>query len=201
MKMLMMKMLALATILSGMTLFADDAVLYWMVQDPLIVSRDGTQEWYIDEWNEERSDKAIDAARVRVVDAGGEYYYLDLLAQYGESNTTLKPTGISVLEVTGDSEFGYFAGPAWADVSQYNSDGWSFQMELGHYDDSGEWTVSVATDTQSWKTMRQHINESLVFDPGVIHWAPEAFVAPEPTSGLLLLFGGAMLALRRRRAV
>ena len=90
------------------------------------------------------------------------------------------------------------------DISSYASSGYSFFVELANYN-NGSWETVASgkdkaisyTDLQDKgyvaTTFQQGLNISGGYNMGQN--------VPEPTSGLLLLMGGAMLALRRRRRV
>ena len=90
------------------------------------------------------------------------------------------------------------------DISGYANSGYSFFVELANYNNG------------SWETVASGKNNAISYT----NWQTDGYVAttfqqglnisqnggynmgqnvPEPTSGLLLLMGGAMLALRRRR--
>lgn len=89
-----------------------------------------------------------------------------------------------------------------SDISQYESDAYLFYVEMSNYA-NGEYST-VATGYK-W-TYDELVSSGYVADTFDV---PSAIAAgstsnfgsaiPEPSSGLLLLIGGAMLALRRRR--
>ncbi len=66
--------------------------------------------------------------------------------------------------------------------------------------------ISSAGDYVAYGTTTMNLaaaagmNQTKTLDASAITYVPKASDIPEPTSGLLLLVGGAMLALRRRRA-
>ena len=82
----------------------------------------------------------------------------------------------------------------------------SFAIELGNWE-SGEWVTLATSGTMSYSDLAVkdadgvHILQMAEsvdlsnFQP----WAPNAYVVPEPSSGLLALIGAGLLALRRRR--
>ena len=52
----------------------------------------------------------------------------------------------------------------------------------------------------TYSSLSDYIHETFDLNPGQLAvWTPTQFTIPEPTSGLLLLVGGAMLALRRKQ--
>ena len=184
--------------------FAGGEVLWWMVGDPAnsdgnlsgitISDLDGTTIAPNADGSYTVRDMDINAARVRVV---GTDNYLDLVAT---------PTGTTqpiVIGDTGDVPDYFFAA-----VVPYNSTEYSFMIELGNYDfDNGSWVALAVSDAASYDTLKNgshHIAEWSVNEsptPTGGPWAPTAYTVPEPTSGLLFVVGGALLALRRRRRV
>ncbi len=66
--------------------------------------------------------------------------------------------------------------------------------------------ISSAGDYVAYGTTTMNLaaaagmNQTKTLDASAITYVPKAADVPEPTSGLLLVLGGAMLALRRRRA-
>ena len=80
--------------------------------------------------------------------------------------------------------------------------GWSFYVELWN-NDNGTWTLAGtanADEPASYDTLKgsHQIRSTMSMDTAL--FTPTA-VIPEPTSGMLLLMGSALLALRRRRTV
>ncbi len=90
----------------------------------------------------------------------------------------------------------------WADISDYASG--SFVIELGNYED-GKWTVLAVSESVSYGDLasaRAIADTDVGVDPNVmVPWNPKTYVVPEPSSGLMLVVGAALLALRRKREV
>ena len=78
--------------------------------------------------------------------------------------------------------------------------GWSFFIELQNYDAEKGWYTSGRSDTYAYNQISasSFSTSSSLSTVSPTAWAPSVPV-PEPTSGLLMLVGGALLALRRRR--
>ena len=94
----------------------------------------------------------------------------------------------------------------YADVSAYanGSPEYAFIVELGNWDGSN-WSTLALSETASYADLaaNNHIDNVSGYNPNPITpWMPTSYVVPEPSSGLMLLVGAALLALRRgkRRA-
>lgn len=88
-----------------------------------------------------------------------------------------------------------------SDISAYESDAYLFYVEMINYSTNPETVTAGAKWSYDQLTTSGYVADS--FDvPSVIAAASATNFGspiPEPSSGLLLLMGGAMLALRRRR--
>lgn len=124
-------------------------------------------------------------AKVKNLDEG---IYLTAISGEGD-------TGIADIpkEAFADGE-GMFAG---LDRIQNIGDNYRFLIEL--YDDSG---LLAHGEGKSFVELSSSIGISGKTEPGELTaWTGGSFKAvPEPTSGLMLLLGTALLALRRKRA-
>lgn len=82
------------------------------------------------------------------------------------------------------------------DVSAYSTDGWSFYVEL--------WNDGTYLSKSDSITYSQAYNLGAIYEPlepsGTDIAKFSSFAVPEPTSGLLMLFGLCGLALKRKRA-
>ena len=90
-----------------------------------------------------------------------------------------------------------------ADVSAYASGSpeYAFIIELGNWDGSN-WSTLALSETVSYNSLdaNSHIDHVSGINPNPITpWVATSYVVPEPSSGLLLLVGAALLALRRRK--
>ena len=187
---------------------ADDHVLYFQLDDPLVDcgSDDGTQHVStLQRWGK------LDSARVAAQTEGGEKIYLDLYFPTDPTNPSgsswvVDPTAeprLDTTEVIGGYLDGGYARASLESTlgSQYAS--YSFAVELGRWggDDGNEWLLAAVSSWEDFESIKEHVAEE-VYYAGVSRWMPSGFVAvPEPTSGLLMLLGGALLALRRKRRV
>jgi len=200
----MFKCFALAltvSLLAGAAYSGDTptSALYWMVNNDSITSIYGS------EWASVADASAyVNAARVAAT-KDGSTVYLNLY----DPNQTSAGTVVDVIDgYTIGSDAGTEAG-LWADVSDYS--GYTFAIELGNYDATGDkWEKFAWGESASYAALSEanYISFQGASDPadpwtGTFGsgFADGGYAVPEPTSGMLLLMGGALLALRRRRNV
>ena len=165
---------------------ADEPTVLWWLVDP-----DDEVDWYGQTKTVE--DLRPISARVRVDKDGVTDGYLTFWM--------LTEDGDVIPE--GDVGFPSFSVPveAYADVSAYGGASYSFAIELGNYE-SGTWVARVTSEASSYTDLvaAHHIDQwdGINPVPGQV-WHPATYSVPEPSSGLLMLIGGALLALRRRK--
>lgn len=165
---------------------ADEAgVLLWMVDNPEIVDR-GSVAGYV-------SPEGLSATAARVVatDSDGASVYLNLCYDAGDGDFVV--TDISLASLTSD----YRAGPLWASFSGLdNPESFFYAIELGTVSDGG-WTALAVSDVYTFAQLDRFTSYDAMSVPVDI-WMPHSYSVPEPSSGLLLIMGMAVLALRRK---
>ena len=90
---------------------------------------------------------------------------------------------------------------AWFAVLPESPEGLSFMVELGNWD-SGTWTGIAHSQSYTYAQLQSYIIHEWSgpgATPAIEPWGAGGYVVPEPSSGLLLLVGGGLLALRRKR--
>ena len=202
------KMAAYATVaLTAGVASAGDDILYWMIDNSATVEKDGVTTSIASFFeNYDAPSGSAFAARVRVTGGDiqdGQDVFLDLyIPGYGVD------TGNGDLGV----EFGDVGGYWGAGVPTGNQSPsgdfsagtpeYSFIVELGNIDASDNWTTVATSASAAYSTLSDYIHETFDINPGQIAvWSPTEFSAvPEPSSGLLMAVGLALLALRRKRA-
>lgn len=172
----MKKLIALCAVALSMGAFADDAYLYWMVSD--------SATWDVN------PAPSYDTARVGVVDGtGATVAYLNIY-NWGETTGAGSAQILSGL----DNEF-------YANLGSYANSSYSYYIEL-----LNDPTVVGKSAEISYSDATNYILASISqtdSPSSAAAWAPNftaTSAVPEPTSGMLLLFGLAGLALRRKRA-
>ena len=95
-------------------------------------------------------------------------------------------------------------GGGWFAVMPDSPEGLSFMVELGNWEgENGTW-VGIAR-SQAY-TYAQLVDQYIIKNwseagatPAIAPLVADGYVVPEPASGILLLIGGGLLALRRKR--
>ena len=196
-----------AAIFTAGSLSAAEEVLYWMVDGTAEVDDHGTKSSVSDFLPAETAD-SWSAARIRVT--GGDITG-DVFLDVYDSDGTLQ-VGSGALGIAfGETESGGYWGAGvptgnQSPVGSYSSGTpeYSFVIELGNVSWDGNaasWVETVAVSkSAAYSDISRYIHTS--FDPnptsGAV-WAPTSYNVPEPSGGLLMLVGGALLALRRRK--
>ena len=174
-----------------------DLLLYFQISDSAVVELFG----YSTPWESYVSPAgySIDTARV-------------VATKDGESEVLMLGQIVNdVPESIGDGELdldGSVRPPSgFVIVTDYASPEWSFAIELGSYD-TGDWTTLASSATLTYQQLASGEGSGTsyitTYDPQsltvTVGWAPTTYNVPEPSSGLLVLIGAGLLALRRGRA-
>lgn len=196
-----------AAALSADALFAAGDVLYWMIDATASVQTEGGMTATIGDFFSTygTSGDSSFAARVRVT--GGnitEDTFLDLYYSDGTIESGL--FGVE-FDDTGSGYWG--AGvPAGnqSPVGDFSAAEYSFIVELGNvvWDESTQtasWTTVAESAATAYSSLSGFIHETFDLNPNpAAVWTPTSFAAvPEPSSGLLVAIGFALIALRRKR--
>jgi hypothetical protein len=191
MKKIVITVLLIATAVATHTGSAAEGgeVLWWMVGKNMA----DVQGTTTDGRTMSAVDLGVTDARIRYEATDGSSGYLTLLSLNPLNNTVYEIDGAAGILVPGQ----YFA-----DLSGLSGTAYNFIIELGNYS-NGSWTKSMESAAASYQTLadNRHITKwELMNGSYGTRWNPQAYsVVPEPNSGLMLLVGGALLALRRRR--
>ncbi len=183
-----------------------DNVLLWWFNDPEIAEVGGGAPIHAGDLVGRGGDaqgKKVNALRISATDNEGNKVYLNLASQ--SMAGTARDTWQSWMSLP-DERGNFYAGPGYADLAGLNlsNTGLKFAIELGNYtqtDDGFNWIVLAGSEGSALQDLLDggHILEHEQSVQGSFHWTASGYSVPEPSSGLLVLIGGALLALRRRR--
>ena len=187
---------------------AGDDILYWMIDNSATVEKNGVTTSITSFFNSYGAPEgSAFAARVRVTGGDiqdGQDVFLDLYIPGYGVDTGNGDLGVEFSDVGGYWGAGVPTGnqsPS-GDFSAGTPE-YSFIVELGNIDASENWTTVATSASATYSSLGGYIHETFDINPGQIAvWTPTAFTAPvpEPSSGLLMAVGLALLALRRKRA-
>lgn len=194
----MLKIGVLAGVLWTVPAQASDYLLYWQVEDSASINWfDGTS-------------------------MGTVATYTNLDGQHinmARAVSSSSPDGLFVYDMKAGAPLEYATeytsggtGPVLSYIGAFDSStslaGLSFAIELGNWE-NGKWTTLATTGMISYNDLTMISSEEggtyiLTADQGhnlptFMAWSPQAYMVPEPSSGLLALIGAGLLALRRRR--
>lgn len=171
-------------------------VLWWLVGKDY-QSLSGTTE---DGTTMTAGELGVTDARIRYTsDDGSSSGYLTMFGVNDDGSVTVYDGSAGM---GGEHGVGLPAG-FFGDLSGLSGTSYSFTLELGNWA-NGQWAnTSMESESVSYSALANagHISkwESTVPSSGY-PWKPTSFtVVPEPASGIMVLVGGALLALRRKR--
>ena len=196
---------AAAILTSAARTAAAGDVLYWMVDDTAKVMTRAGELVNITTFINPTTDYA---ARVRVTGSGiTEDTFLDLYFSDG----TIESGELGVDFDDGSGGSGYWGAgvptgnQSPVDAYSAGSPEYSFTVELGNIawdSEKGDWswTTVVQSATLAYSDLGTYIHQSFDINPpaGTV-WAPTFYAVPEPSGGMLVALGLALLALRRKR--
>ena len=187
---------------------AGDDILYWMVDNSATVEKDGVTTPITSFFNNyDAPEGSAFAARVRVTGGDiqdGQDVFLDLYIPGSDVDEGGGAWGVEFSDAGGYWGAGVPTGnqsPS-GDFSAGTPE-YSFIVELGNIDSSDNWTTVATSASATYSSLGDYIHETFDINPGQIAvWTPTTFTVPvpEPSSGLLMAMGLALLALRRKRA-
>ena len=198
-----------------------DEVLYWMVDNPTI------EPWHGDPTTAAEYSKThpitdarvaafltTDTAAYQASRAGGDasvaVIYLDLYYQDGNPpqwvvdhvnpvDSVWIDNGVMTDPMSGKASYAMASLETIGGGDLLST--YSFAIELGSWTGDGEdadWILSAFSGSATYAQLAQ-FRGTEISPQGQVPWNPGPYLVPEPTGGMLVLIGGALLALRRKR--
>ena len=195
----MLKIGVVAGVLWAVQAQASDYLLYWQVEDNASINWfDGTSLGTVATYTNLDGQQIKMARAVSSTSPNGLYVY-DM------------DTGVPLNYAEEFTSGG--TGPMLSYIGAFDSStslaGLSFAIELGNWE-NGKWTTLATTGMISYNDLTQIASQEGgtyiltagqdISLPTFMAWTPNAYVVPEPSSGLLVLIGASLLALRRRKS-
>ena len=191
-------LLGLSATFAAYTALADGddglKVLWWQVGDWLDDSETGesladVSVKLISGGTTTAADLGVTHARIREVSSGSYLKIMDIDEDGNPIDFTLNAIDVPMRWV--------------ADISDFASGSpeYVFVIELGNYEGSS-WSMLAVSETATYADLAANGNIITRSDYNPAYatpWMPMSYVVPEPTSGMLVFVGAALLALRRRR--
>ncbi len=179
---------------------AEDLLLYFQIVDsPTIVDFEGNEmAWNAYTWSNNGTTYTVNSARV--VSMNGDEATPLVLGFADEGDFV--SSGISMMPMDAT----YLPTDLYA-VLPSDASSLSFAIELGNYN-NGTWTTLATSGSLAYSSLESAeglAGYTYLTTPdglsltGLTAWAPQTYPVPEPSSGLLMLIGASLLALRRRR--
>ncbi|MCR5753158.1 MAG: PEP-CTERM sorting domain-containing protein [Kiritimatiellae bacterium] len=190
-----------------------DFLLMWQVDDPMVSLVGGDKTYLHDFINSSDHNSSLWGVQVSVYDDSGFVDYLNIW----QNGQPAEAQGVLL-----DSTFR--AGPTYAGMgsyvykgtgNEYTSGSYVFALEIGYYDAADNFVSQAKSDSWHYSDFVSNapmdpdnpghrlsfIQSSELQIPAAVPWTGFAYSAPEPSSGMLILIGTALLALRRRRSL
>ena len=199
------KLLVVALVAACGILHADDdsTVLWWWFDETTEIEEIGGGSTTIDQLTGrgDAEGKTVNGIRVAAYNGDSLLGYLTIADPDGVPGEYFPMPATDFDSGNADS---WSAGPTYANITPYaTTPGVTFMIELGNWDDTlpeGEkWQILAHSDAETPGALDNFINNSLDMQTE-LEWTGGHYSVPEPSSGLLLLIGGALLSLRRRRS-
>lgn len=186
-----MKKLIIALAVAMAATFSQASYLFWQISDSTLKtgSFNGNE---------------ITGYRVVALDENTTFSYTPGVAEtYTALNTTYAT--YSAQDGWGWSDAAAIVSPAGATGNAYanisgKETGYTYYIEVMGYNNNTVIAVSEGLTYSDAVSQGRLTDDLSTMASAAKAWTGGAYAAPEPTSGLLLLVGGALLALRRRRA-